>query len=229
MVRCLEAVVATSEESHIHYRHFFVARGEGTHCTTPPTTTPPPTTAATSSGQIPSPPESSTHVATSSTTQKPEVSSPEVRSSRLGCASCYMSPASLYTSLAALESITADIMDWNDVFYTAAMKRVDFFFDKHAWPKLPSFKSCCYVETMFVEAQARGRGLAKVLLQRCEEKAIADFKPKALQMFLMCALGNDGAKQVYLKGGFDVIGQFQHRKAAQLLGTDGFDIMIKRI
>jgi ribosomal protein S18 acetylase RimI-like enzyme len=59
-----------------------------------------------------------------------------------------------------------------------------------------------YVASIAVAPAARGEGIGRQLLRHVEER----FRPEARHLFLCVSSFNDGARRLYEREGFDVVG-----------------------
>jgi GNAT superfamily N-acetyltransferase len=103
-----------------------------------------------------------------------------------------------------------------------------------AWERL-SFLDACFpdfeydgswmVEAVYTSPDHRGKGLATLVVQAVlDEGRINSGCRKAL---ITCAIGNEAAKRVYERLGFEVVGKGESRDALLALGSPGFYLLCK--
>lgn len=174
-LRCLAQCAATVEASHLHWRHFLIARSD------------------------------------------------DAGGRAMGSCSRYVAPVSAEATYRGLGEVAGRLLGWSAAQQEAASRRLGFMTDAAAWPDLPIYDGSCFLETVFTEADCRGRGVASALVSRC----IADGQRMgAPRCFLLAAIGNDGAIRVYRKAGLATVGQLLHAECQSVLGVPGFDIMV---
>ena len=135
--------------------------------------------------------------------------------------SCYPSPDyGLTTTFEALKPIVAKHLGWKAEEFQQHIAKLDFM--NSAFPDDIPWDKSWFLETIYTEPEYRQRGLSSQLISRCIEEGKKYGAPRCL---LIPAIGNDGAKRVYLNQGFVTIGEAKAPEAFDLLGCPGFEIM----
>ncbi len=83
-----------------------------------------------------------------------------------------------------------------------------------------------YISNLAVAEAFRRRGLAETLLQRAEQKARESGLSKCS---LTVELGNDSARSLYLKTGYEVVGVTTNVLIRKLLASPGWERMVKTL
>lgn len=145
----------------------------------------------------------------------------------VGSCSRYMDPVSARVTYdVGLKEVVTRLLNWSEKQHEEACARLNFLRDLANWPDLPAniFSGTCFIETVYTEAASRGKGVASCLLKRC----IDDGKTMgAARCFLLAAIGNTKAINVYSREGFNSIAQLVHDDCQHALGVPGFDIMVQ--
>jgi ribosomal protein S18 acetylase RimI-like enzyme len=138
----------------------------------------------------------------------------------VACCSAYPFPEyDINKTFACLGPITQRVLGWSDSVFQDHLSRLDFL--KTAFPDDVPWDGSWFLETVYTEPEFRGRGLSSQLVSRCLEQGK---EAGASHSLLIAAQGNDGAKRIYLKQGYEIIGQANSEEAFSVLGCGGFDI-----
>ena len=119
-----------------------------------------------------------------------------------------------------LESVVLNILGWSEEKYKQQLSKLDFL--KEVFPDDLPWNGSWFLETIFTEPDYRGRGLSGRLVKECLDEGRKRGMARSL---LIAAEGNSKALRVYLKQGYEVVGQAYAEEAVAVLGCRGFEIM----
>lgn len=119
-----------------------------------------------------------------------------------------------------LEPVAMKILNWSEDKYKQQISKLDFL--KATFPEDVPWNGSWFLETIYTEPEYRGRGLSGRLVNLCLEEGRKRGMTRSL---LIAAEGNSQALRVYLKQGYEIIGQAYAEEALHVLGCRGFEIM----
>jgi GNAT superfamily N-acetyltransferase len=135
------------------------------------------------------------------------------------CGFCYPDYSLTKSKPAMSRSIMKLFPQFSEEESIKVWKNLDFLDD--CFPDY-DYDNSWMVECVYTDPNHRGKGIATKLVSHILEKGKSLGYNKAL---ITCAIGNEGARHVYEKCGFYVVGQGENSEAMEKIGSPGFYLL----
>ncbi len=138
----------------------------------------------------------------------------------VACACGFLYPTySVTKSRVGINAALKQLYNWNDEQITTAWIKLDFLDD--CFPDF-EWNNSWMIEAVYTSPEHRGNGLAASVI---EEQLNIGRKTESFKALITCAIGNDGAKRIYEKLGYQVVGQGTSEQCLAALGSPGFCLL----
>lgn len=138
-----------------------------------------------------------------------------------GCGFTYPE-RSITNSRPAMMEATSHVHAWSKEEFDVAWEKINFL--DTMFPEDVPYGGSFFIESFYVSHLCRGQGIGALLLRHLLERARQEGAPRCL---IICAIGNDIARRLYMRAGFRVAGVAQSEKCLENLRSPGYEILLK--